>query len=250
MVALAGTTEQVQNFQFPNQGVAIPVGIVAGILTGLACGAINGVLIAKLKMNPFVITLGTFGIFIGVAQLLTGGTNVPYVPGAIQQIGTRELLGFLPVPIVVSLIVVVLAAVALSRTRFGRYTYAIGSNRAAAHRVGVNVDRHLIKVYTFCGFTAGLAGIIDLARFNTALVGAHTFDNLLTISAVVIGGTSLFGGIGTMLGSVVGTFIPATLTNGFIIMGVQPFWQRVAIGVVLILAVFVDQRRRSAEERM
>jgi ribose transport system permease protein len=251
MVALSGTPEQVRNYQFPNQEVGIPVGIAAGLLVGLACGFINGLLVTKLKLTPFIATLGTLGVFLGTAQILSGGTNVPYVPTAVQsEIGTRDLLGFLPVPIAIGLVVVILAILALHLTQFGRYTYAIGSNAEAARRVGINVDRHLLKVYTLSGFLAGLAGIIDVARFNTASVGAHTLDNLAAISAAVIGGTSLFGGIGTIVGTLVGTFIPAVLRNGFIIAGVQAFWQEVAIGIVLLLAVFIDQRRRSAEERM
>jgi ribose transport system permease protein len=251
MVALSGTPEQVRNYQFPNQEVGIPVGIAAGLLVGLACGFINGLLVTKLKLTPFIATLGTLGIFLGTAQILSGGTNVPYVPTAVQsEIGTRDLLGFLPVPIAIGLVVVIVAILALHLTQFGRYTYAIGSNAEAARRVGINVDRHLLKVYTLSGFLAGLAGIIDVARFNTASVGAHTLDNLAAISAAVIGGTSLFGGIGTIVGTLVGTFIPAVLRNGFIIAGVQAFWQEVAIGIVLLLAVFIDQRRRSAEERM
>ncbi len=251
MVALSGTPEQDRNYQFPNQEVVIPVGIAAGLLVGLACGFINGLLVTKLKLTPFIATLGTLGIFLGTAQILSGGTNVPYVPPAIQtEIGSRQLLGFMPVPIAIGLVVVIVAILALHRTQFGRYTYAIGSNAEAARRVGIDVDRHLLKVYTLSGFLAGLAGIIDVARFNTASVGAHTLDNLAAISAAVIGGTSLFGGIGSIVGSVVGTFIPAVLRNGFVIHGVQPFWQEVAIGIVLILAVFIDQRRRSAEERM
>ena len=251
MVALSGTPEQVRNYQFPNQEVGIPVGIAAGLLVGLACGFINGLLVTKLKLTPFIATLGTLGVFLGTAQILSGGTNVPYVPTAVQsEIGTRDLLGFLPVPIAIGLVVVIVAILALHLTQFGRYTYAIGSNAEAARRVGINVDRHLLKVYTLSGFLAGLAGIIDVARFNTASVGAHTLDNLAAISAAVIGGTSLFGGIGTIVGTLVGTFIPAVLRNGFIIAGVQAFWQEVAIGIVLLMAVFIDQRRRSAEERM
>jgi ribose transport system permease protein len=250
MVALSGTPEQVRNYQFPNQEVGIPVGIAAGLLVGLACGFINGLLVTKLKLTPFIATLGTLGIFLGAAEILSGGTNVPYVPTAVQSaIGTRNLLGFLPVPIAIALVVVIVAILALHLTQFGRYTYAIGSNVEAARRVGIDVERHLLKVYTLSGFLAGLAGIIDLARFNTASVGAHTLDNLAAISAVVIGGTSLFGGIGTIVGSLVGTFIPAVLRNGFVIAGVQAFWQEVAIGMVLLLAVYIDQRRRSAEER-
>ena len=250
MVALSGTPEQVRSYHFPNQEVGIPVGIAVGLLVGLACGFINGLLVTKLKLTPFIVTLGTLGIFLGTAQILSGGTNVPYVPTAVQSaIGTRNLLGFLPVSIAIGLVVVILAILALHLTQFGRYTYAIGSNVEAARRVGIDVERHLLKVYTLSGFLAGLAGVIDLARFNTASVGAHTLDNLAAISAVVIGGTSLFGGIGTIVGSLVGTFIPAVLRNGFVIAGVQPFWQEVAIGMVLLLAVYIDQRRRSAEER-
>jgi ribose transport system permease protein len=208
-------------------------------------------LITRLKMQPFIVTLGTLGIGLGLAQILTGGVNVRFVPTAMQtQIGTRELFGFLPVTVLISLIVAVIAGVVLARCGFGRHTYAIGSNAEAARRVGIDVDRHLLKVYSLSGLLAGLAGILDLARFNTTSIGAHSTDNLASISAVVIGGTSLFGGLGTMIGSVVGTFIPAVLRNGFIIQGVQAFWQEVAVGIVLILAVFVDQKRRSAEERM
>ncbi|MGI8910394.1 MAG: ABC transporter permease [Rubrobacteraceae bacterium] len=251
MVELSGTEQQVQNYQFPTQGVGIPAGIAAGLLAGLLCGLGNGFLITRLRMPPFIVTLGTLGIALGTAQILSGGTNVPYVPTAIQsQIGERDLFGFLPVPVLITLVVVIVAWLALHRTGFGRYTYAIGSNVDAARRAGINVDRHLLKVYALSGFLSGLAGIVDLARFNTASVGAHDADNLAAISAVVIGGTSLFGGIGTIVGSVVGTFIPAVLRNGFVIQGVQAFWQQVAIGAVLILAVFIDQRRRSAEERM
>ena len=251
MVALSGTPLQVHNYQFPHQGIGIPVGIAVGLLVGLGCGLINGLLVTGLKMPPFIVTLGTLGMALGTAQIISGGTNVPYVPTAIQsEIGLRQLFGFLPVPVAITLVVVVVAGLALSQTRFGRYTYAIGSNVEAARRVGIDVNRHLLKVYTLSGFLAGLAGIIDVARFSTASPAAHEADNLAAISAVVIGGTSLFGGIGTILGSVVGTLIPAVLRNGFVIQGVQPFWQEVAIGAVLILAVFVDQRRRSAEERM
>ncbi|WP_273845885.1 ABC transporter permease [Rubrobacter calidifluminis] len=250
MVALSGTPQQVHHHIYPHQNVAIPVGILVGLAVGVVCGLINGLVITRLKLTPFIATLGTLGLFLGTAQILSGGVNVPYVPPAIQsQIGTRDLFGVLPVPIAVAIVVVVIAALALRQTRFGRYTYTIGSSTEAARKVGINVERHLLKVYVLSGFLSGLAGIIDLARFNTASPGTHTLDNLNVISAVVIGGASLFGGIGSILGSVVGTFIPAVLQNGFIIEGVQAFWQQATIGVILILAVYIDQRRKSAEER-
>ncbi|MDQ3225851.1 MAG: ABC transporter permease, partial [Chloroflexota bacterium] len=153
-------------------------------------------------------------------------------------------------PVVIAYGIALVAAVVLNRTRFGRYTYAIGSNAAASRRAGVNVNLHLVKIYALSGLLAGVAGAMDLMRFGTASVGSHQSDNLAAISASVIGGTSLFGGIGTIGGSVVGAFIPTVLRNGLVITRVQPFWQNVAIGMVLILAVYIDQRRRKAEERM
>ena len=258
MVRLAGTPEEVRQYEFPNQSVAIPVGMVCGVVGGLLWGLFNGLIVTKLKMPPFIVTLGTLGMALGSALILSDGVNVPFVPPAVQrEIGTRSLLTVpigdsqfkFTVPIVVSAIVILIASVALSRTRFGRYTYAIGSNAEAARRAGINVDRHLIKVYGLSGLLAGVAGVLDVALFSTASVAAHSADNLAAISAVVIGGTSLFGGIGTIGGSVVGAFIPAVLRTGFVIRGIQPFWQQVAIGAILILAVYLDQRRRQAEER-
>lgn len=259
MIALSGTPEQIAAFEFPNQHIGIPVGLLAGVITGLACGMINGVLITRLQMPAFIVTLGMLGMALGLGQLLSGGTSVPNVPPAVQtDIGLRELVGFdiagqhlrVTPPIVIAYGLAILAAIALNRTRFGRYTYAVGSNSAAARRSGINVDVHLIKVYALSGILAGVAGAMDLMRFGTASVGSHQSDNLAAISASVIGGTSLFGGIGTIGGSVVGAFIPTVLRNGLVITRVQPFWQNVAIGAVLILAVYLDQRRRKAEERM
>jgi ribose transport system permease protein len=258
MVFLSGTPEEIRARQYPDQEIAIPVGMALGVLAGLAWGILNGVLITKLKMPSFIVTLGTLGMALGLALILSGGVNVPFVPPAVQlEIGSRALF-VIPiaggkfkytVPVAVATVVIVIAAISLAKTRFGRYTYAIGSNAEAARRAGINVDLHLIKVYGLSGMLAGLAGAIDVALFSTASVGAHSADNLAAISAVVIGGTSLFGGIGTIGGSVVGAFIPAVLRNGFIIKGIDPFWQQVAIGAILILAVYLDQRRRQAEER-
>lgn len=259
MIALSGTPQDIANFEFPTQSIGIPVGLAAGVATGLICGIMNGILITRLKMPSFIVTLGMLGIALGLGQLLSGGTSVPNVPPAVQTaIGLRELIGFdiagqhvrITPPVIIAYGIATVAAVMLNRTRFGRYTYAIGSNAAASRRAGINVDFHLIKVYAVSGLLAGVAGAMDLMRFGTASVGSHQSDNLAAISATVIGGTSLFGGIGTVGGSVVGAFIPTVLRNGLVISRVQPFWQNVAIGTVLILAVYLDQRRRRAEERM
>ncbi len=259
MIRLSGTPQDIANFEFPTQQTGVPIGLAAGVATGLACGLINGFLITRLQMPAFIVTLGMLGIALGLGQLLSGGTSVPNVPPAVQtEIGLREVFAFevtgqrvrLTPPVVIAFGIAAIAAVVLNRTRFGRYTYAIGSNAAASRRAGIDVNRHLVKVYALSGFLAGVAGAMDLLRFGTASVGSHQSDNLAAISAAVIGGTSLFGGIGTIGGSVVGAFIPTVLRNGLVITRVQPFWQNVAIGAVLILAVYVDQRRRKAEERM
>jgi ribose transport system permease protein len=251
MSRLSGTPEQVKNYEFPNQEIGIPVGLAAAVLCGLGWGMLNGIMITKLKLPPFIVTLGTLGMALGLGQIISGGQTVPYVPYDVQsQIGARRFFGFLPLLVVITGIIVIIAIITLSKTRYGRYTFAIGSNVAAARRAGINVDNHLIKVYAFNGLMAGTAGAFEVARFATASTAAHAADNLNAISAVVIGGTSLFGGMGSIVGSVVGTFIPTTLRNGLIIGGINPFWQQVIIGAILVGAVYVDQRRRKATERM
>ena len=228
----------------------VAVGLIAGILAGLAWGLLNGVLITKARIPPLIVTLGTLGMALGFALLLTGGINIRDVPQEmVSSLGTGDLLGVLPWIVVIAVVVTAIAVVTLRSTRFGRHTYAIGSNAEAARRAGINVDRHLIKIYGLQGLLAGLAGMISLARFSNTTVGGHTFANLEAISAVVIGGTSLFGGVGTIFGTVIGVFIPAVLQNGFIILRVQPFWQEVAVGAVLIVAVYIDQLRRRGQQQ-
>ncbi|MEA2383611.1 MAG: ribose transport system permease protein [Solirubrobacteraceae bacterium] len=228
-----------------NWGVMI-IGLVVALLAGLAWGILNGFLVSKAKIPPFIVTLGTFGMALGAALLITGGVDEREVPfKLITTIGTGRLFGQIPWLVVIAAVVCLVFGVVLAMTRFGRYTYAIGSNQEGVRRAGVNVDVQLIKVYAICGTLAGLAGYLSLARFGTTTVSGHTTDNLSAIAAVVIGGTSLFGGVGTILGTVFGVFIPAVLTNGFVIVGVQPFWQQVAVGAVLIGAVYLDQVRRA-----
>jgi ribose transport system permease protein len=233
-----------------NWGVII-LGLVVALAAGFAWGLINGFLIAKAKIPAFVVTLGTLGMSLGAALVITGGVDERNVPfKLIDTIGTGRAFDQIPWLVIISFAVALVFGVILAATRFGRYTYAVGSNEEAARRAGVAVDRHLMKVYALAGTLAGLAGFLSLARFATTTIGGHDTDNLSAIAAVVIGGTSLFGGIGTMLGSVFGVFIPAVLTNGFVIVGVNPFWQEIAVGAVLIGAVFLDQlRRRSQYQR-
>ena len=170
-------------------------------------------------------------------------------PELVNTIGLGRLFGQVPYMVIIAIAVVAVAFIGYRYTRFGLYTAAIGSNPEAARRAGINVDRHLIKVYGLAGLLAGLAGFLSLAYFGTTSIAGHPTDNLDAVAAVVIGGTSLFGGVGTVVGTAVGVFIPAVLQNGFIIIGVQAYWQYVAVGAVLIVAVYVDQLRRRARER-
>lgn len=225
------------------------VGAVVSLLGGTAWGLLNGVLVAVARVPALIVTLGSFGAALGAAQLLTNGVDVRTVPRVLREtLGTGTSFGVVPNLVLLAAVVTVLAGWLLHTTAFGRYTYAIGSNAEAARRAGIRVTRHLVTVYALTGLLAGLAGFMSLAYFGTTTISGHSNDNLNSIAAVVLGGTSLFGGIGTMLGSVIGVFIPAVLDTGFVMIGVRPFWQPIAVGAVLVAAVWLDQRRRRARE--
>jgi len=225
------------------------LGIVAILVAGSAIGLINGLLVTKLKLTPFIVTLGTLGMATGAIYLLNNGAEVSTVPSQFAVIGTTVIAGWLPVPVLIAACFCVITWLLLSRTRFGLRTYAIGSNEAAARRAGINVDRHLIYVYTLTGFLAGVAGLLVTARFTAASVTAGLNDELDAIAAVVIGGASLFGGRGTIQGTIIGTLVISVLVTGLVIANVQSFWQQVAVGAVLIAAVWADQLRIRLRQR-
>ena len=234
----------------PNAGAGtIWVGAILGLATGAAFGALQGIAVAKLKIPPLIATLMGLGVAEGLSYLITGGHDLASVPNAlINSVGTGDL-GGVQWLIIISFLTTLLFGLILAFTRFGRYTYAIGSNPEAALRAGINVDRHLIKVYALSGLMAGLAGILDLGYFSTTTISGHPLDNLVVITAVVIGGASLFGGRGTMLGTFLGVFIPELLATGLIIAGVNQYWQYILTGLVLGAAVYLDQIRRRLRER-
>lgn len=245
MVATGGTPEQVAAGQYPNLAIAIVLGLVTAIAAGAAVGLLNGLVVTRLRLSSFIVTLATSGIAYGIALVLTSAANVPYIPDQIQEgFGGLKLLGFLPAPLALALGIAFAMWWVLRRTRFGMRTLAIGSSKEAAVRAGVNVELHTVKLFVLMGVLVGVAAIVDLARnANTNVVG-HQTDSLQAIAAVVLGGTSLFGGIASVGGAVMGTLVPVMLQNGLVIMQVQPFYQFVVVGVILILAVYFDQRRR------
>ena len=226
------------------------IGVAVAIVCGFAWGLLNGFLVARAKVPPLIVTLGTLGMALGLAEVITGGVDLRDVPTVmVNSVGFGNIFWQVPTLAVVAAVIVVLGIVLLHRTRFGLHTYAIGSNPEAGRRSGLNVPGHLIVVYALSGTLAGFAGWLNLAFFQSTTIGGQTNTNLSVIAGTVIGGTSLFGGYGSILGTTIGLFIPATLQNGFVIIGIQPFWQQVVVGAVLIAAVYVDQQRRAAALR-
>lgn len=228
-----------------NNGVWwIVLGLVVCVAVGLIGGAINGAVVAKARLSPLIVTLATLSIYLGLANLLTDGLNLRDVPSALTTgFAYRDVLG-VPLLFGVGAGVALTGGLILRMTVFGRHTYAVGSNAASALRAGIRVDRQIVSVFTLAGAMSGLAGFLAISRFGTTSLGGHSTDNIQVITAVALGGVSLYGGAGTMLGSVVGVSIPVVLQNGLVIVGVAPYWQQVTIGLVLLLAVFVDRRRR------
>ncbi|MFJ1763268.1 ABC transporter permease [Amycolatopsis sp. NPDC088138] len=225
-------------------GVII-VGLVVAILAGTVWGLVNGFLIAVAGIPPLIVTLGTMGAALGASLLLNNGSDVRTVPVVLnKQLGYGTSFGVVPNLVLIAVVITLIGAWLLHTTKFGRYTFAIGSNAEGARRAGIGVTAHLMKVYTLTGVLAGLAGFLSLAYYNSTTITGHTSDNLNAIAATVMGGTSLFGGVGSVLGTVIGVFIPAVLKKGFNITGVPDFWQMIAVGAVLIAAVWFDQRRR------
>lgn len=225
------------------------VGLLIALACGAAWGAFNGFCITRLRVSALITTLGSMGAALGGAYLLSDGSDIRTVPDALMAVGHGSL-GGVPYLVIATAIVAVVAAIVLHMTRFGRHTFLIGSNPEGARRAGINVSAHLLRLYILSGALAGFAAMLSLGRFSTTTLEGHGQDPLEAITAVVLGGTSLTGGRGTVIGTVIGVFIPAVLANGFIIMGIQPFWQMVVIGFVVIAAVYADQLKRQKGERL
>jgi ribose transport system permease protein len=225
------------------RGAPIPVGIAAGILTGMACGLLNGLMTTRLRINPFIVTLGMLGIVRGVALIISNGLPVHNVPPGFSFLGEGNLLG---VPFVLWILLVcgVAVHVLLEHTRHGRYAFAIGSNPDAALYTGIAVNFHTTMVYTLGGMLTGLAGMIEASRLMTGQPTAGQGYELQAIAAVVIGGGSLRGGEGSVIGTLIGAFIMGLLANGSDLLGISPYVQQAIIGAIIILAVAVDELRK------
>jgi len=218
-------------------------GVLAGVAVGLLCGLINGVLIAKLKLPDFIVTLGTMSIYRGAALIYTDGKPIYGIDKSFRSTFAGELLG-IPTPVILALIIAVLAYLLIRYTALGEQIIAVGGNEEAARLSGIDVDRVKISVYAISGVLSALAGFILVARIGAAEpIGGNGFE-LQAIGAAVIGGASLFGGEGNSLGSLIGAITLGGMRNGLTLLNVPSFWQFVATGVVVILAVLADQITR------
>ncbi|WP_369017788.1 ABC transporter permease [Thermatribacter velox] len=252
-------------------GLAEPLAILLGIggclLIGLLPGFVNGFLVARMRVPPFIATFGMYGIAYGFAEIISGNVpiaNLPkmvgfigngyllyYLPGkaltwlsppqGISRAEIRELIPLIPNVFFFALLVVLVFAFLLSRTQFGQHTYAIGGNIDAARRAGINVERHLIKVYMISSFFAALGGVMYTLRFVTGRADAGAARMLDSIAAVVIGGASLYGGTGTMIGSILGTLIIGILETGMVNRGLPTYNKYIWVGIILVMAVLIDQ---------
>ena len=224
-------------------------GLFACLILATLLGAINGWLVAVANVPAFIVTLGSFSTVLGLAQITTGGIDLSDATDVmVDRIGFGNVIGQIPALGVIALVCVIFGGILLHKTKFGLTTYAIGSNIEGCRRVGINVNRHLVLVYALMGFCAGIAGFLSLALYQQTTIAGQSNTALTVIAGVVIGGTSLFGGYGSMFGTMIGLLIPIVLQTGFIIIGVVPFWQNVVVGVFLVAAVYVDNARRAAAE--
>lgn len=227
-----------------NLGLPIPVGIIGGLTTGAAAGLTNGFAISKMKIPPFVATLGMLYIAKGLSLVISGLKPIYFTDTpSFKQIAMDDIFG-IPYAVLIFFAAAIFAHIILNKTVLGRYTFAIGSNEEATRLSGVNVDKWKMAIYTLAGAFAGLGGIVIASRLNSAQPALGAGYELDAIAAVVIGGTSLSGGEGTISGTVIGAFIISVLTNGLRILSVPQEWQIVITGAIVILAVYADTLRR------
>ena len=225
--------------------VIVPVIIALAI--GAGCGFVNGFLIAKTKIPAFIATLGMLTVARGFALIYTSGRPVSNLIPHLTFLGDK-LFDVIPVPVIIFLIMIVISHILLNKTRFGKNTYAIGGNITAAEVSGVNVPKYLILIYSYCGLLAGLAALVFAGRVGSVHPGAAEGYELTAIASTTIGGTSHSGGIGTIMGAFIGAMVLAVLRNGFTLLGVNAYWQKVAEGVIIVAAVIVDMRKNAKRD--
>ncbi|GAA1541772.1 ribose transport system permease protein [Microbacterium ginsengiterrae] len=228
-----------------NMGLPVWVGILGGIATGVLMGLVNGLNVTFLRLPPFIATLAMMMIAGGLALVISGVAPIYFSTSApdFKKIALGVIIPGIPNAVLITAVLAIIAAIVLSKTLLGRYTFAIGSNEEAARLSGVDTRRWTIFIYMFAGAFTGIAGVIIASRLDSAQPQIGTGYELQAIAAVIIGGTSLLGGRGSILGTVIGALIMSVLVNGLRILSIQTEWQNVVVGVVVLLAVFLDSLR-------
>lgn len=239
--SIVGLSSMVASDLMSSQGLF--AGVAAGLAVGLACGALNGILIAKLKLPDFIVTLGTLSVYRGAALIYTNGQPIYGLPDQFRDIFAGQVFG-IPTPVVLAIAIALAAFFLIRFTALGEQIVAVGGNEEAARLSGINIDRVKITVYTLSGLLSSIAGFILIARIGAAEPIGGTGFELQAIGSAVIGGASLFGGVGNPLGSLIGALTLGGLQNGLTLMNVPSFWQYVASGAVVILAVYIDRLAR------
>lgn len=227
-------------------GLPVPVGVLVGLLAALSVGLVNGLIVSKLKINAFMTTLGTTIIVRGVLLLAAGGSGIPSLPKSFNEIGQGMLFGSIQYPILIFLTLAILFDFLLRKTRYFRQNYYIGANEKAAVMTGINVDRVKIFNFILVALLAGISGLMLTARFGSASVTVGAGMELRVIAAAVVGGCSLNGGEGTVLGGVLGSLLMLLIINSLNLLGVNVYWQNLVTGLVLLGAVIVDRYSRRA----
>lgn len=229
-------------------GIPFPFAVLAGLCIGGAIGLFNGFIVAKVGINPFVTTLSALSLFRGLTLIFTRGQNISGLPEDFKGIGQATLLG-VQTPIIIAAVLIILGDIMLRRSRFFRQSYYIGGNEKAARLSGIPVDRMKVLAYLLTGLFAGVAGIVLTARLGAASVTAGSGLELRVITAVIIGGASLQGGEGTVLGAFLGSLLMALITNALTLLGVDVYWQTFVIGGTLLAAVLIDRLGKLRTDR-
>ena len=224
-------------------GYPVPIVIITALAIGLACGILNGVLIAYAGLQPFIVTLGTLSLFRALALIYTGGNPVLSLPAGFRQLFTTPILG-LPVPVVIVGVLAIAATVLLKKTPLGEYILAVGGNEEAARVSGVPIERTKVLTYMISGGLAALAAVILMARLGAAEPTLGNLWELEAIAAAAIGGASLMGGKGSIFGTILGAIVLGAMRNGLTLLNVQAFYQLLATGIIIILAMLVDRLAR------
>lgn len=237
----AGAMNKIFPFM-PELGIWAP--LLVAVVFGALCGAVNGVLVAKLKLFPFIATLGTYTIARGFALVITKGKPVTQLISPFSTVG-GNLFGFFPTPILIFIICIILSSILLNRTKFGCNTFAVGGNPSAARITGINIDKTLIMIYAFAGIMYGVAAFVYAGRVLSVNPGAAKNYELTAISSAVIGGCNPAGGSGTIWGVVVGTLIVSTIRYSLTLLGVDAYWQQIAEGAIIVIAVIIAMNRKN-----